>query len=91
MRGITVSTLALAAALAIASTAAQARDHLSHANNNPGVDDRGFGNAVNANPGGDMRSDSAGNPAGKPEGFGDPNDGNKTGTPSNDVGVGPGD
>ncbi len=88
MKGFTVSALALATTLALASTAALARDHLSHANTSPGVDDRGFGNAVNDNPGAGMRSDSAGNPAGKPEGFGDPNHGSQTGTPSNDVGPG---
>jgi len=88
MSRISLFFMAVAGLVAVASSAALAKDHLSHANNNPGVDDRGFENAVNNNPGADERSGSAGNPAAKPEGFGDPNDGTKTGTPSSGKGGG---
>jgi hypothetical protein len=85
---ISASVAAVAVLLTLGSAAASATDHLSHANNNPGVDDRGFTNAVNNNPGAGERSPNAGNPAAKPQGFGDPKEGTQTGTPSSSKGIG---
>ena len=88
MSRISLFALAVAGLVAASSSAAMARDHLSHANDNPGVDDRDFVNPVNNNPGAGERSSSAGKPAANPEGFGDPKEGSQTGTPSSAKGVG---